>query len=176
MRVTRRSILFLFFSLQLASCSIKKNKEQFSAWYEETYEEIKDQADETADSTYKSVNLNSGIHHEWFYYEGHIIKYEITFTDGTLNYRALYATDSNFRIVQEYCADGKLSYEGIEYKHKPYGLGTWYYCQTGKIMDQGLRLKFQKTGSWIHNSPDGTVLNETFYKEKVKISSLPELD
>lgn len=162
--------------LLIASCGGGSREERLADWYTDTKEEILDQSDEKADSTFEHIDLNNGMYEKWFYHKSRLIKYEVTSAAKTPRYTAFVATDTNFRFIREYCPHGKLSYEGIEYQHKPYGTATWYDCETGKITDQGNRFKFTKTGTWKKFNSDGSVLSTIEHKAKIKPGKLPQLD
>lgn len=176
MRFHYKYFLFISALLALSACSNKSSDEQVAAWYIETKEEILNQADETPDSTFEHIDLNTGMFEKWHYYKKRPVKYEVRDANKTLRYAALYAEDSSFSLVKEYCQHGNLSYEGIEYKNRPYGTATWYDCETGKVIRQGNRFKFEKTGVWKQYNTDGTVKSEIRYEGKFKTKKLPRLD
>lgn len=160
----------------ISACSEGSREERLADWYTDTKEEILDQSDEKPDSTFEHIDLNNSLYEKWYYYKNRPVKYEVTNAAKTPRYIAFIAADSNFRFIQEYCPHGKLSYEGIEYQHKPYGTATWYDCETGKIVEQGNRFKFTKTGTWKKYNPDGSVKSTIEHKGKIKPGKLPTLD
>lgn len=165
-----------FFIALATACSSGSSDEKVATWYADTKEDIISQSDETPDSTFEYIDLNTDMREKRFYFEKRPVKLEVTDGNRTSRYVALYAADSSFRLIKEYCQHGKLSYEGIEYKHKPYGPATWYDCETGKIIRQGNRFKFKKTGVWKEYNTDGTVKSEIRYEGKIKTKKLPRLD
>lgn len=168
--------LLLLLVTGMASCTVKSNDEKINEWFTDTKEEILDQADVEPDSMFENINLNTGQYERWHYYENRKVKYEVTNEQKTPSYTVLYAEDTNFALVREYCMHGNLSYEGISYKNKPYGTATWYDCETGNVMEQGNRFKFKKSGSWKKFHQNGELKSEHIYKGKIKLKSLPELD
>lgn len=172
-----RSIYIVLFCgvICLHSCKRATNYDKAVAWYEDTKEEITDQADQTADSVFESIDLNANQKEKRSYKDGAIIKYETSDNKGTKLYTALYAKDTNFAFIKEFCTHGYLIYEGIEYKRLPYGLSTWYNCENGKILEQGIRHKFKKAGVWKKYNKDGTLKGETTHKEKIRPKLLPKL-
>jgi|GEM_PF-6182856 len=158
-----------------ASCD-GTNEEQILDWQEETKDEILSRADATIDSTWENINLNEGLRELREYNNGKLVKCVVQNREEAILYSVQYAEDTNFALVHEYCTHGDMTYEGIEYKHRPYGLATWYHCETGNIMEQGIRHKFKKTGTWKKYYPDGSLQSEKVHKEEVKVKQFPKIN
>lgn len=175
MRWGNNYFTFFLVFIGFASCNKPTDHEKIMAWYENTKTNIENQADLEHDKVLETTDPFSGEQETKYYHEKHLFKKEIRDINNVVIYRVLYAKDTNFCFVQQICTNGQISYEGIEYKRKPYGLSTWYHCENGKIEEQGIRLKFKKWGIWKKYHADGTVKMETMHEAKIKLRSFPKL-
>ncbi|MCB0696594.1 MAG: hypothetical protein KDC07_04475 [Chitinophagaceae bacterium] len=167
--------VYCLFLAGICSCG-STNKDKILDWQENIKEEVLEHNESTIDSTWEDIDLNEGARIELKYSKGSLVERVIKNTAGVTLYTAQYAEDTNFALVHEYCTHGNVTYEGIEYKHKPYGLATWYYCESGKVMEQGMRYKFRKAGIWKKYNTDGSLQSETQHEEKIKVRTLPKFN
>ena len=168
--------LLLLLAICLSACGGSEKKyAQITDWYEDTKAAILDQSARNAAEITTQLTADSLEVEITYRDKGIPVKREWKDLQGRLRHRILYANDTNFALVNEFCDNGSLSYEGIEYKRKPYGLATWYHCTNGKIYEQGLRCKFVKMGVWKRFDEAGKVTVEHNYKKKIRFSDFPEM-
>lgn len=170
----RRRGRILLLSIIVSSCKWG-DYDDVTGWHEATKERILEQSELVADSISERTDTQTSELVRSYYYSGHLFRKEIVGKTGVVAYMVRYANDSNFSYCTEYCSHGYKIYEGIDYKHKPYGIATWYDCETGKITEQGVRYKFRKVGLWKMYDRSGNPVREIVYDKEVKLKSYPRL-
>lgn len=176
MRLLLLMTTMILLCLGIVSCGWLANSERVVEWYRETKEAIISHSEQVADRVLETRDSISGRREVRHYSGGQLLKLEIYEHGGMLTYIAQYPKDTTLCLVYELCEHGKVTYEGLEYRHRPIGLSTWYHCSNGAISMQGQRLKFRKYGIWRTYDSLGHILTENKYKGRVKISSLPHAE
>lgn len=173
--IFRNSCLTIIVTIILASCNWG-GYDDVQEWHEATKEIIIEQSELVADSISEQQDPSLGSIERLYFYNRRLYRKEVVSPNGVVEYMARYAEDGNFAYCTEYCSHGYETYEGIEYKHKPYGIATWYNCDNGKITEQGVRYKFRKTGVWKMYDGNGNVVEEITYEKNVPLKSYPRIE
>jgi hypothetical protein len=168
------AVLFLF-----TSCGKSKPQKPKDAqtWFDYTKSVILEQAETKMDNTTYTFTDDQSVEH--IQLGKHEIMRRIYNKKDTSmvwgrDWNAIFyfSTNGDFEYRQEICKDGTLLFEGIVYKGEFYGLSTWRYCDTKKLMMQGVRYKNQKIGIWKSWDKDGN-LSETNYNKLELLDSMP---
>lgn len=169
--ILRNSCLIIITYLTVISCNTGGGN-YIQEWHDATKEAIIEQSELVADSI-SELTEPSGQIERLYYYNSRLYRKETVSRDGVMEHLVQYGEDGDFAYCTEYCSHGYKTYEGIEYKHKPYGMATWYNCNNGKITEQGNRYKFRKIGVWKIYDGNGNPVEEISYDKKVPLKSYP---
>lgn len=171
--IFRNSCLAFIISIVCTSCNWG-GYDDVQEWHEQTKELIIEQSELVADSI-SEMKGPTGSTERQYYYNNRLYRIETISPEGVIEHLVQYANDGDFAYCIEYCSHGYKTYEGIEYKHKPYGIATWYNCDNGKITEQGIRYKFRKIGVWKMYDGNGNLAEEITYDKKVPLKSYPRI-
>jgi hypothetical protein len=165
----KRLILFFAASTLLFSCQTKPEKFDADNWYSQTKDFIIKDSNLPADST--STEDEIGWRKEIAYKGGRPIRIKWFHPSGEPGDETYFSRDGQFELRSKICKNGQLEFEGIFYRGDPYGLSTWWLCDTKTKQEEGVRFRNKRVGIWKTWIDEGEPLI-TDYKNAELIDSL----